>query len=188
MRRSLFPLFAVLLLPASARAADQYKIDGIHSAVVFRIKHLNVGYAYGRFNDIAGVVVIDEQNPAGCAFDIQVKSDSIDTANAKRDGHLRSTDFLNTKEFPTISFKSKEVKLAKANTYEVTGDLTFHGVTKPLTIQLQRVGSGADPFGGYRTGFETNFTIRRSEFGMSGMQNALSDDIWLLVSFEAVKQ
>ena len=182
-------LTAVCLLPAAARAADQYRVDPVHSSVVFRVKHLNVGYSYGRFNDIGGGLVLDEQNAAACAFELQLKADSIDTGNAKRDGHLKGPDFFNVKEFPTISFKSREVKPGKAaNTYEVSGELSLHGVTRLVTVQLQRVGSGNDPFGGYRTGFETNFSIRRSEFGMTGMQGPVGDDIWLLVSFEAVKQ
>jgi polyisoprenoid-binding protein YceI len=181
--------FCVLAaLPATTRGADQYRIDPVHSAAIFRVKHMNVGYTYGRFNDIGGSVTIDEQDPAHCVFDIQVKAESLDTANAKRDGHLRSTDFFNVKEFPTIAFKSKQVKLAKPGTYEVTGDLTLHGVTKTITVTLQRVGTGNSPMGGQRTGFETNFSIRRSDYGMTGMQGPVGDDIWMLVSFEAVKQ
>src|SRR5581483_4599612 len=149
---------------------------------------LNIGYAYGRFNDLSGTVVVDEQKPANCAFDLTVKADSIDTANAKRDGHLKSPDFLNVKEFPTITFKSKEVKPLKANAYEVTGDLTLHGVTKSVKVQLNRTGAGAYPYGGQGVGFETNFSIRRSEFGMTGMPGALGEDIWLIVSFEAAKK
>jgi polyisoprenoid-binding protein YceI len=190
------PLLAILLgvtilavLPVAACAADQYKIDTVHSSLVFRIKHLNVGYFYGRFNDLSGSVLIDEDDPAKSVFDVLVKADSVDTANAKRDGHLKSPDFLNVKEFPTMTFKSKEVKLVKAQTFEVTGDFTLHGVTKSIKVQVRRVGSGKDPFGGgTRTGFETDFTIRRSDYSMGGMPNALSDYIWLLVGFEAVKK
>lgn len=181
-------LCTLAALPSAAPAADKYGIDTVHSAVVYRVKHLNVGYAYGRFNDLGGSVDLDEQNPGACAFHLQIKADSIDTANSKRDGHLKGPDFLNVKEFPTISFKSTQVKLAKEKVYEVTGDLTLHGVTKSITVMVQHVGAGKDPFsGGQRTGFESNFRIRRSEFAMTGLQGPVGDEVDLLVSFEAVK-
>jgi polyisoprenoid-binding protein YceI len=174
--------------PLCGLAADTYQVDAVHSSVVFRIKHLGVGYIYGRFNDISGMVVLDDKNPGDSTFQFQVKADSVDTNNPKRDGHLKSPDFLNAKEFPTISFKSKEVKLLKASTYEVTGDMILHGVTKPLTVKLQQVGTGKDPFGKYRTGFECNVTIKRGDFGMRFMPEAVGDDVWLLVGFEAIRE
>jgi polyisoprenoid-binding protein YceI len=179
--------FLLGVCPLTGLAADTYQVDPVHSAIVFRIKHLGIGYAYGRFNDIAGTVVLDDKSPGDSTFQFQVKADSVDTANGKRDAHLKGPDFFNVKEFPTITFKSKEVKLLKAATYEVTGDLTLHGVTKPLTVKLQQVGSGNDPFGKHRTGFECNVTIKRGDFGMRFMPGAVGDDVWLLVGFEAVK-
>jgi polyisoprenoid-binding protein YceI len=174
-------------LPSRA-SADTFKVDPIHSALVFRVKHLGVGYFYGRFNDIAGTVTLDDKNPAGGSFQLQLKADSVDTGIAKRDAHLKSPDFFNAKEFKTISFRSKQVKAVKENVFEVTGDLNLHGVTKSITVTVKRVGSGNDPFGKYRTGFETNFTIKRSDYGMNFMPQALGDEIWLLVGFEAIRE
>jgi len=189
MRSRVFAaVFWLSMGPLTAMAADTYQVDPIHSSVVFRIKHLGIGYIYGRFNDISGTVVLDEKSPGDSTFQFQVKADSVDTANAKRDGHLKGPDFFNVKEFPIITFKSKEVKLLKASTYEVTGDLTLHGVTKPLTVKLQQIGSGNDPFGKYRTGFECNVTIKRGDFGMRFMPGAVGDDVWLLIGFEALKE
>jgi polyisoprenoid-binding protein YceI len=183
-------LATVCLLPALPvrAAAEEYKVDPIHSSIIFRVKHLGVGYIYGRFNDMAGTVALDEKAPAGLTLDIQVKADELDTNNGKRDKHLRGPDFFNTKEFPTISFKSKQVKLIKEHKYEVTGDLTLHGVTKQVTVELRHVGAGKDPFGMQRTGFETYFSIRRSDFGMNFMPQAIGDDVWLMVGFEAVRK
>src|SRR5438128_2317015 len=112
---------AVLLLGIAAglRAADTYQIDPVHSAFLFRIKHMNISYSYGRFNSSTGQIAIDE-DPAKCGVNIEVKADSVDTADAKRDQHLKGPDFFNAKQFPTISFKSKAVKKEGAG-YEVTG-------------------------------------------------------------------
>jgi polyisoprenoid-binding protein YceI len=180
-------LLAALCPPA--RAGDNYQVDPVHSSVVFRVKHMGVGYSYGRFNDIGGTFAFDDKDPAATSFDIQLKADSVDTANAKRDTHLKSPDFLNAKEFPTITFKSKEVRPNKDGGYEVTGDLTLRGVTKTITVRMHHVGSGKDPFGGgTRTGFEGNFTVKRKDFGINFMPDALGDDIWILVGFEGVKK
>jgi polyisoprenoid-binding protein YceI len=179
---------SVTFAAAPATAADNYQVDGVHSSVFFRIKHLGIGFSYGRFNDISGAVVLDDEKPENTTFNIEVKAESIDTANAKRDQHLKGTDFFNAKEFPAIKFVSKTVKSVDAKTLEVTGDLTLHGVTKPLTVKLTRVGAGKDPFGGTRAGFEANFTIKRGDFGMKFMPEAIADEVWLLVGFEAIKK
>lgn len=174
-------------LTLTAAAADNYQVDAVHSQVFFRIKHLGIGYTYGRFNDISGTVVEDEK-PENMSLTFEVKAESIDTNNAKRDQHLKGTDFFNVKEFPTIKFVSKTVKSVDAKTLEVSGELTLHGVTKPLTVKLQRVGAGKDPFGGTRVGYEANFTIKRGDFGMKFMPEGIADEVWLLVGFEALKK
>lgn len=174
---------AAATVPA-AQAADTLKIDGVHSFVVFRIKHMGIGQAYGRFNDVSGTFSLDEADPTKSSFDVKVKSESVDTGNAKRDNHLKSPDFFNAKEFPTISFKSTEFKKTGEKMYEVTGDLTLHGVTKPITAKLEHIGTAKD-----KTGVEATITIQRSEFGMKfGLDNGdLGDDVQLRVSLEGGK-
>ena len=169
--------------PVLAEAED-YTIDGVHSVMLFRIKHLGVSYFHGRFNEMSGSFTFDESDPAKCKFDVTVKADSVDTNSARRERHLKSPDFLNAKQFPFITFKSKEVKSVGKDRYEVTGDLTLHGETKTVTVEMERVGSGTSPRFGYRTGFEAVFTIKRSDFGMDFMLQALSDEIRITVSFE----
>lgn len=176
------------LLPVVCRAADAYKVDPVHSTVLFGLKHMGVGYIFGRFDEISGTVQVDEQNAAGLVFDVQVKAESVDTNNAKRDQHLKGPDFFNVKEFPAIAFKSREVKPGEGQSFMVTGDLTLHGVTRPLTVKLDRVGSGKDPTGAFRTGFVASFTIKRSDFGMKFMPEAIGDDVRLTVAFEGVRQ
>jgi polyisoprenoid-binding protein YceI len=167
--------------------AETYQVDPVHSSFVFRVKHFNVGYIHGRFNDVSGTVTFDPDKPEAASFDIQVKAASIDSNNPKRDQHLRGPDFFNVKEFPTIAFKSKEVKPLGDKMYEVTGDLTLHGVTQPVTAKVEYVGAGKDPRGTQRAGFEATFTVRRSEFGMKGMLGGIGDEVRVTAAFEGVK-
>jgi len=174
------------LLAGSVRAADEYKIDPVHSAVIYRIMHFNVGNAYGRFNEPTGVVTVDNGAPSSITF--EVKSDKVDTGNPKRDAHLKSPDFVDAKQFPTITFKSKEVKSSGDNKFDVTGDLTMHGVTKSITVPVTKTGEADTKMMGYRTGWETQVDLKRSDYGINGLQGPVGDDVHLIISFEAQKQ
>jgi polyisoprenoid-binding protein YceI len=174
--------------PVPAWAADTYKIDPVHSSVVFKIKHLDITYVYGRFNNAAGTLTIDEKNPANSAVAVTVNAADVDTANEKRDAHLRSPDFFNAEKYGTISFTSRKFEKVGENTYTVSGDLTLLGVTRPLTASVRHTGSGNDPWGGYRTGYETSFSIKRSDFGMTYLLEGVADDVTIHVSVEAVRQ
>lgn len=192
LRRS-FAFLAVasaMLLGSVVHAADTYKVDPVHSAVIFRIGHFNIGQVYGRFNltENAGTFTIDTANPENNSFEIVIDADKIDTGNAKRDDHLRGADFFNVKQFPQITFKSTSVKSAGENVYDVTGDLTLHGVTKPITIQVTKLGEGKDPMGGYRAGLAAEFTVKRSDYGMTGMLEGIGDEVTLMIAFEGVKE
>ena len=113
--------------------------------MVFRVKHLNIGHIYGRFNQYSGSFAFDDKNPADCKLEMEVKIDSIDSANGDRDKHLKGPDFFSAKEFPTMSFKATGMKASDEKNYEVTGDLTIHGVTKQVTVKLERIGTGQGP-------------------------------------------
>jgi polyisoprenoid-binding protein YceI len=181
-------LLAVLAF-STARAADTYKVDAVHSTVLLRITHLEASYAYGRFNDIEGSVVFDDADPAKSAVQLTIKAASIDTANAKRDDHLRGPDFFNVKQFPVITFKSTSVKRATDKTYEIAGDLTVKGVTKPVTTTFTVVGAGKKGMQGeIRSGGEAVFTVKRSDFGITYGPGALGEDVQITVSIEGVKQ
>jgi polyisoprenoid-binding protein YceI len=171
----------------SGRAADVYAVDGAHSSVVYRVKHMNTSNSWGRFNHLAGSFSLDEANPAESKLDFQVKTDSIDSADAKRDQHLKSPDFFNAVQYPTIAFKSQSVTKV-AGAYEVTGDLSLHGVTKPITIKVVSTGAGKDMKGTPIAGIETSFNIKRSDYGMSKMVGPIGDDVWINVSIEASKK
>lgn len=170
---------------ASAPGAETYDVDPVHSVVLFRITHLNVSAFHGRFNDIAGSFTVDDDG--GGSVDITVKAESVDTGNQKRDDHLRSPDFFSVKQFPAITFQSKALKKLDGNRYEAKGTLGLHGVSKEVTVPLERIGSG-EGMGQHRTGFEAVFTIKRSEYGMNYGPGALGDDVRLTVAIEGIRK
>ena len=181
-------LVAALVLGAALSSrADTFGVDPVHSTALFRIKHLGTSYTHGRFNDVSGSIVTDP-DLAKSSVEIVIKAESVDTHLEKRDQHLRSADFLNVKEFPTITFKSREVKSAGADAFDVTGDLTLHGVTKPLTIRVEKTGSGKDMKGNELIGFETVFTVKRSDFGMDYMVGPVGDEVRMTLAVEAGKK
>lgn len=183
--RMLFASSLLSIVVSGAAEPKSFKIDTVHSTVIFKVLHLNAGNAYGRFNDIQGEVVYDDESPEKSAVNITVKADSIDTANAKRDEHLRSPDFLNAAEFPNITFKSNSAKKLGEKEFELAGDLTLHGVTKPVTARLVHIGSVPDPrAGGIRAGAEARFTIKQSDFGMK--PKGVGDEVDIIVSTEAI--
>ena len=179
-------VIGLFVLAGSALAADTYKIDPVHSAVIYRIMHFGVGNAYGRFDEPTGTVMVD--NGAPTEFTFEVKTDKVDTGNPKRDAHLKSPDFFDAKQFPTITFKSKEVKSTGDNKFDVTGDLTMHGVTKSITVPITKTGEGDTKMMGYRTGWETQVDLKRSDYGINGLQGPVGDDVHLIIAFEAQKQ
>ncbi|MEA2630841.1 MAG: hypothetical protein QOE66_1060 [Chloroflexota bacterium] len=190
--RTILPAVALSLVTwlgagQSGRAAETYAADTTHSSVVYRVKHMNTSFAWGRFNDIKGAFTLDESNPAEGRFEFQVKADSVDTADAKRDQHLKSPDFFNVVQFPTITFKSQSITKS-GNAYEVSGDLTLHGVTKPVAVRVVPTGTGKDMRGTPIAGIEATLSIRRSDFGMTKMIPAVGDDVWVNVSIEGARK
>jgi polyisoprenoid-binding protein YceI len=176
---------AALFAAAPVRAADNYKLDPVHSTVIFRINHLGTSWVYGRFDDVSGTFSVDEKSPS---FDISVNADSVDTNNKQRDTHLKSADFFSVKEFPTITFKSTAATSTGEKKFDVTGDLTLHGVTKSITVPIDFVGAAETKMAGPRAGYEALFTVKRSDYGMDKMVGMVGDEVHLTVSFEGVKQ
>lgn len=173
-------------------ASEGYAIDPVHSSIIFRCLHLNTSYVYGRFNDFSGTFVVDDANPAACSVTMDVKAETVDTGTKKRDDHLRTADFLNVAQFPTIAFRSTAVKKTAAaggkETYAVTGNLTLHGVTKSIDVVMSKIGTGKDPQGKQRMGLEGTIEIQRSDFGMTFMADMLGDTIRFTVTVEGVRQ
>lgn len=194
MRKTLLQSTLILSLLAGFSqpllAAETYTIDPVHSHVIFKIKHLNIGYQYGRFNRFSGTVIVDEKNPAQSAVEIKVETASVDTNSSKRDDHLRSPDFFNARQFPSLSFKSNKVEKTGTDTYRVSGTLTLHGVSKPISFIFKKTGEGKGMQGEYRMGGEVTLTIKRSQFGMTTYlkEGGLSDEVTLLLSFEGIRK
>jgi len=173
-------LFTIQETPADV--GEAFQVDAVHSTAIFRVHHLGAGMFYGRFNDISGTITGDE-NPA---FDISIDINSVDTNNEKLDAHLKSPDFFNAVEFSEMTFKSSATKKVGDDKYEVTGDITIHGVTKPLTVTMTKTGQVTGRRG-ESIGFEMEFQISRSDYGMNyGIESgALSNDIKVIVALEA---
>jgi polyisoprenoid-binding protein YceI len=184
-------LFAVALMATvaiPAWAAETYEVDTVHSYILFKIKHLDIGYSYGRFNGATGQLSWDDANDSIAAVAVQVNAKDVDTDVAKRDEHLRSADFFNFEKFTTIGFQSTRVQKLAADSFEISGDLTLLGQTRPVTVAARQTGAGQDPWGKFRRGFETEFTIKRSDWGMDFMLEGLSDAVTLTVSIEVIRQ
>jgi polyisoprenoid-binding protein YceI len=186
--QSIFVIGLLVIFSSLACAAETYKLDPAHTSIVFRVKHLGVAYVFGRFNGPTGSFVFDESAPSKCAIEMQAETKNVDTAVEKRDTHLKSPDFFNAGEYPLVSFKSKSVKKLSENTYEVSGDLALLGKTRPITVKANATGAGKDPWGNFRRGFETSFSIKRSDFGMNFMMGGVSDEVNLTVSLEGIRQ
>lgn len=176
------------LFTGSAAGTESYNVDPVHTSIVFRIKHLNVAYFFGRFNGASGTIVVDREVVSNSSVDIQVKVNDVDTFNSDRDKHLKTADFFDAQKYPVIEFKSRSVKKIDPTTLEVSGDIMFHGAKRPLTVRVLQTGSGKDPWGNFRMGFETDFTIKRSEFGMDKMLNLIGDEVRITVSVEGVRK
>jgi polyisoprenoid-binding protein YceI len=183
----LLPGLIFLVAAAPAHAAETYQADPVHSSIVFRVKHANTAYFWGRFNEIAGTFTLDPADPGAVSLQFQVKTASVDTANSNRDQHLKGPDFFNAAQFPTISFTSKS-SAAAGKAYEVKGDLTLHGVTRPVTVHLTPTGTGKGPTGKAIGGIEANFTIKQSEFGITKMAAMIGDSVWVNVSVEGIRK
>jgi polyisoprenoid-binding protein YceI len=176
---------------SAGRAADEFGLDAIHSSVSFKIEHAGISMVHGRFDEYKGTLTVDKDDPAKSSLEFTIQTKSVDTNNKGRDDHLRSPDFFNAKQFPVITFKSKEIKPVSGG-YDVAGDLTLHGETKPIKFTLK----GGDkvikfppgPRGKERIGVTADFTINRKEFGMEKFEGMLGNEVYVSVGAEMVKK
>lgn len=184
---SLFILVASIIgLPLVASAAE-YKVDPKHSFVEFRIQHLGFSWLYGRFNAISGEFSYDPAVPGASELIVEIDTYSVDTNHAERDKHLRSEDFLDIKKYPTATFKSTKYT-GSAEKGVMEGVLTLHGVSKTVRIDIKKLGEGADPWKGYRTGFVGTMTLRRKDFGMGYDLGPASDTMEFELGIEGIRK
>jgi polyisoprenoid-binding protein YceI len=186
---------AVSMAVAGAVQADEhsgtYAFDkkGAHQFVMFKISHLGYSWLYGRFNDFDGEFVYDAENPQNSSVSVTVDTASLDSNHAQRDKHLRSDDFLNVGEFPEATFTSKRVEVDDEGEADIIGDLTLHGVTKEVTLDVDMLGHGDDPWGGYRMGFEAGTKFNLDDFGISYEKlGKVSREVELIISVEGIRQ
>jgi len=147
-------------------ALETWKIDPSHSAIGFSVRHMVVSKTRGRFTKWSGQIRFDPANPAASSVEVTIDPASIDTADAQRDAHLRSPDFFDVEKYPVASFRSTKVEDRGGDRYDITGDLTIHGVTRPVVLDAVYEGSGKDPWGVERAGFIASTTIVRKDFGL----------------------
>lgn len=181
------------VLPAvatPAAAAESYQVDPAHTSMIFGISHMGLSYTYGRFNKVSGNFELNPDDLAESKFKITVDASSVDTNSPGRDEHLRGPDFFNAAQFPLIGFESTRVVPNQNDgktVLTVTGDLTMHGVTKPISFDMLMLGQGAGPRGDYRAGFHMETKLKRSDYGMTGMIPNIGDEVAVTMSFEGVR-
>lgn len=173
-------------------SADEYVIDteGAHAFVQFRVKHLGYSWLYGRFNDFSGSFTYDEKNPSKNKVSVTVDTTSLDSNHARRDKHLKSDDFLNVDKFSQATFESTKYVPSEDGKAKLHGNLTMHGVTKPLVIDVEHIGGGKDPWGGYRHGFEGRAKIKPEEWGIPMVEKLgpASAEVELMLTVEGVRK
>lgn len=205
MKRStlvlLASLTAGLALPAFAQSAGapttdlaqveggHFAVDKSHAKIIFSTTHFGFSTYYGIFTDFDAKLDFDPKAPAKSALDVTINTDGIDTTNPKLDAHLKSPDFFDAAKFPTATFKATKIDVTGKTTGTITGDLTLHGVTKPVTLKATFNGGGVNPLSkAYVLGFNATGTIKRTEFGITTYAPLVGDDVELTISAEFDRQ
>jgi len=183
-------LIAGLTFGSTALMADEYVIDtkGAHASIKFRVQHLGYSWLYGRFNEFSGNFTYDEKAPEKSSIEVTIKTASVDSNHAERDKHLRSDDFLHVDKYPEAKFVSTSYSQAEDGTGVLKGNLTLNGVTKPVEIDVEFIGAGQDPWGGYRAGFEGTTSFAMADFGIVKDLGPKSKDVELILSVEGIRQ
>jgi polyisoprenoid-binding protein YceI len=182
-------LLAGCMTAGLVQAAD-YVIDtkGAHAFIHFRIQHLGYSWLLGQFNDFSGQFSYDEENPDAASVEVRIKTASIDSSHAERDKHLRGEDFLDVDKYPLAEFSSTGYRENPDRTAVLSGNLTLHGVTRPVQIDVAPVGQGSDPWGGYRMGFTGTTRIKLADYGIDYDLGPASREVDLFFSIEGIRQ
>ena len=171
-----------------------WQLDAAHSEVQFSVRHMMLSKVRGSFERVSGTVDFNESDPAQSSVDVTIEAASIQTKNEQRDAHLISPDFLNTEQFPTITFKSTSVEKVSENNGKITGDLTVRGVTKPVVLDVEYHGTAKSPWGSFSAGFSATTKISRKEWGLEwnvALETGgvlVGDEIEISIEIEIVKQ
>lgn len=193
LKKSLLALavssIGVMSLPA---LADTYEIDtkGAHASINFAVSHLGYSWLTGRFDNFSGEFTYDPAKPEASTINVTIDTTSVNSNHAERDKHLRSPDFLNVEKFPKATFVSKQIKVDgdDKDEFDIIGDLTLNGVTKSITIEVDKIGEGKDPWGGYRAGFEGETEINMKDFNIKMDLGPASQTVKLELHVEGIKK
>jgi polyisoprenoid-binding protein YceI len=165
--------------------AGTYVSDKGHARLIFSYSHFGYSIAYGLFTDFSGKLSLDPKTPTASALEVTVNLNGIDTTVPKLDEHLKSSQFFDVAKFPEATFKSAKITASGPNTGTVVGDLTLHGVTKPVTLAATFNGGGVNPATkAVVVGFNATGTVKRSEFGLGALEPMVGDDVTLTISAE----
>ena len=192
MKRSILALssLAAAFAVAGPASAADYAIDtkGQHASINFRIKHLGYSWLVGRFDTFAGTFSWDGAKPDAAKVKVEIDTASVNSNQAERDKHLKSPDFLDVAKFPKATFESTAGKLDAAGKGTITGKLTLHGVTKDVTLAVERIGGGPDPWGGTREGFTGTTQLTLADFGIVKDLGPAAKAVELTLNVEGLKQ
>jgi len=192
LKQLLAALLLTMAIALPAQAEENYIIDtkGQHAFIQFKIKHLGYSWLIGDFNKFSGAFSYDEANPANNSIHVDIDVASLFTNHAERDKHLRSPDFFDVAKFPTASFVSTGYQDKGNGEGVLTGKLTLRGITKDIAIDVDQIGAGNDPWGGYRRGFEGSTTLHLSDYNMvkGPMLGPVAENVEMYFSFEGVRQ
>lgn len=185
-----FSAALMLATPFAFAAPANYQLDvkGMHASVNFKIQHLGYSWLAGRFDKFGGEFTYDNEKPSNSKINVSIDTTSVNTNHAERDKHIRSADFLDVKKFPEAKFVSTSVSQNSDGTLTVKGDLTLHGVTKPITIATSKIGEGKDPWGGYRAGFTGTTSIKMADYGITYNLGPASANVYFELHIEGVRQ
>ncbi|MDB4885056.1 MAG: YceI family protein [Gemmatimonadetes bacterium] len=178
--------------PATTTGTTTWTLDASHSSIEFSVKHLMITTVRGRFAEASGTATVPGDDYTKARVEVTIQAASLDTRSEQRDQHLRSADFFDVEQFPEITFRSTRLEGSR-DSFRLTGDLTVHGVTKSVTLDVEFEGEGKDPWGGTRMGFSATTKIDRREFGLVWNQALetggvmVSNDIKLQIEAQFVR-
>lgn len=189
MPRTLSAFVIVLLVTLTAAAQDTWQLDPPHSSAQFSVRHLGVSTVRGAFTKVSGTLQYDANNPSKSSIQTTIQAASVDTRVDMRDNDLRSPNFLDVQKYPTITFNSKKIEVAGTGKLKITGDLTIHGVTKEVVLDVEGPSPAMkDPWGNLRMGASATTKINRQDFGVAGAPGVVGDEITITLDIEMIKQ
>jgi len=189
MARFFWTFITVIVLTFTAAAqSGTWQIDPMHSSAQFSVRHLGVSTVRGAFTKVSGSAKYDSTDPSKASLDATIEASSVDTRVEMRDNDLRSPNFLDVQKFPTITFQSKSVKASGDGKLQIIGDLTIHGVTKEVALDVEGPSSPIkDPWGNQRIGASASTKVNRKDFGVNGAAGVVGDDITITIDAELIQ-